>query len=280
MGEVINCLRLVWPVICGVTALVFMLFVGPLGGSGMVEIPILGLYTLKLPLTDPMLLRFILGITAFLFLMVPAFRDYSALFPSEFKLSIYFDNDGLRAALGGFSSKEIKAIGIKANWEEDKTRYLLDLNEFIKCKLGSRFQFVPDAEKVHSSGHTSFEVKPVKGWQRYRIVRAEGALKHRFEIPRQSAVTLTSAFDLLDTPSNHIQATLGIIYVRFSIILSPVFRQTIRLSASEEEIYHHNVICLTKSRFFPIPHVGRTIYLVRNSAGEVFPMGYAVNTPV
>ena len=151
------------------------------------------------------------------------------------------------------------------------------LNEKVEERFpGSEFRFSGRAGVLHSFGETYFEVQRVKGsWQTYRIEQAYGYLDHHFQVPEGREQVIQTDFRLLETGASYIQVALADIYLRYTKLMRPEFKQEVRLSATEV-LYSGSVIGATKVRFFPIPIIGNTLYLVRReSDGALFPIAYA-----
>lgn len=127
------------------------------------------------------LVRCALTIIGLFFLSMPAFRNYSKLFPDHLLMEVYFDTEGTRASLGQFKKSEIVSLSIDPNWERAKGKYVEFLTSELRHRIAPEAAFSFDGKQanVHSEGDTSFVVEPAVGWQEYRIVHASGRLEHR-----------------------------------------------------------------------------------------------------
>jgi len=193
-------------------------------------------------------------------------------------MEVFFDNEGLEKSLNQFTEQELIDLRVKNNWHQDKREYFTTLNKELE-KRGYSFRFDENNGTFYGKGETYFEVKKVNEWQKYIIEKAEGSLIYTLETPEEKIETLVSNFQLLETESNHIKGSLSDIYLHFTKILHPEFKQIVRLSPTEE-FYHHNLVAATKIRFFPIVDIGRTIYLFREETeNKLIPIGYAIYIP-
>lgn len=235
----------------------------------------------KLPMSSAVLTRIILLFVAATFLALPAFKDYSKFFPTFYGMNTYFDNAGIEKSLDEFTENEIEELNIAENWKQKKSDYLNSLSQEISEKLGIKNFFNNGTENIHSKGSTSFVVKKVKGWQTYHIQTASGQLTHTLEIPNTPITQFTSKFELLNRSNNFIKADLVDIYINWTKILKPYFKQLASISNNEAEtLYHHNLVACIKVRFFPVASIGNTIYLVKGENNSWIPIGYAVYSPM
>lgn len=98
---------------------------------------------------------------------------------------------------------------------------------------------------------------------------------HHFQVPGGKEQELRTEFRLLETGASYVRLSLLDIYVRFTTVIRPEFKQEVRVSATEV-LYSASVIGVTKSRVFPVLVTGNTIYLVRReSDGKLVPIAYA-----
>ena len=202
-------LRLIAPVVFGVISISFQFFLKQSEKAPTKVVFNIGIISLERYVVNEVATRIILVILTLACFAFPAFRDYTKLFPVNLKMEVYFDDDGIRKSLSEFTSREIKSLKVKEDWERDKSEYLAKLNKETK-KLGIMFQFDSDNSIVHSKGRTHFEVQKVKDcWQEYQIVDAKGYLDHVYEAPGIATQQLTSEFELLNTDANRLRVLLS-----------------------------------------------------------------------
>ncbi len=281
MDNVLVFIELIAPVFLGILLIIYQLFIHKSDPATIkLDLPIFGsIVKVENTVRNILLIRTLLILFSITLFSVPAFKDYSGFFPKHYKMEVFFDNTGTERALSNFTEKELSNLKIKENWRPYKMNYLRKLNKKVQGKFRVPFRFDDERGIVHSKGETIFEVKKIKGWQKYHIVNASGLLHHILEIPGEKKVTFDSEFDLLETDSNRIDVSIADIYLRFTKVLSPEFKQIIRLSPSEI-LYDHKLIAPVKVRFFPVIDVGKTVYLVEDkSTSEFIPIGYAIYTP-
>ncbi|MBI3799020.1 MAG: hypothetical protein HY268_18910 [Deltaproteobacteria bacterium] len=224
-------------------------------------------------------IRILLLSSSLICFAVPAFRDYGSFFPARLHMEVFFDDEGVEHALSQFNSQELTDIKIMEDWRIGKKEFLADLSAKIEKQIHVRFRFDGTRGSVHSQGEVFMEVKKIKGFQKYHIERLEGSLEHVMENPGQKDQVLTSEFRLLETEANRVEASLKEIYFKYTKTIRPELKQIVRISPVQE-LYDHELVALTKVRFFPLADIGRTIYLVRDrNTDKVVPIGYCIYTP-
>jgi hypothetical protein len=246
--------------------------------------------TLKTFITDfvftvptVLVFRLIITVVALGFFSYPAFRDYSTLFPKHLDMEVFFDTEGIEQSLKQFSKAELSPFHITGNWKDAKGKYFERLESKLRnAPLGisapSEFKFKNPNFHVYSKGSTSFVVRAVDGFQRYRITEAKGLVENVCEAAGKPSYTFSSEFELLDSAENWISLDFENIYLPsgWTYILTPRFKQIFR-NMKGERCWDHTLVAITKVRYFPVPGIGRTIYLYEPSNQDVFiPVGYAV----
>jgi hypothetical protein len=280
--SLITALSLVSPIIVSVV-FIFLAFAVRHSATGSVDVglPLVDFVLIRVPLQRAWLLRFTFATIAVLGAAFPAFRDYSELFPTHLKMEVFFDEGGLRATIGEFAGEETRSLGLAEDWPNSQAAYLSELNKIIEERLKGTFRFDDKQAFVHSSGELVFKVEKISQWglQDYRIAEAFGTLRHFYEKPGERQKSLVSQFDLLPTVANRLHVPIHDVYLRYTVVLRPVFRQTVLLP-SGEELYDHSVTAVTKVRFFPWADIGRTLYLLnREGNNGAVPVAYAVYAP-
>jgi len=227
--------------------------------------------------------RVVIIVVACAFFSYPAFRDYSTLFPKHLYMEIFFDTEGIEQSLGQFSKAELSMFHIDGNWKDAKEKYF----ERIESKLRkdatdisapSEFKFKDPNFHVYSKGSTSFDVKAIDGFQKYRIIEAKGLVEHVCEAAGNPSYAFSSEFELLDTKANWISLGLKNIYLPsgWTYILTPRFKQIFR-NMKGERCWDHTLLAVTKVRYFPLSKIGRTAYLYKPSDHDAcIPIGYAI----
>lgn len=250
--------------------------------------PILNIKTFigdwAIPIPTVLAVRIVITTLSCLFLAYPAFRDYSSIFPKFLLMEVFFDDEGTSKVIKSFNRRELAEFGLVENWRPEKGKYF----EAIESKLmrrkdipaPSQFKFHDPSFHVFSKGSTTFVVKKIAGFQTYKIVSADGALEHCCEKAGEATYKFTSEFELLVSPQKSISVKLWNIYLPISngwtYILSPSFKQIFRNSEGEQ-CWDHTLVAVTKVRYFPIPSIGKTLYLYRpDPLGPAVPIGYVV----
>jgi len=279
--SLIENLRVLWPVILGL--LIFLLQFCVSRSTELdidFRLPFLKSLGFKMRGVRVIFVRILLAVATIICFIIPAFRDYSKLFPENFKMVVFYDDEGIKEALSEFTEDELNALRVKTDWDAEKAEYFSFLNKETK-KFDILFLFDVDNNIVHGEGRTHFKVTRVKNsWQEYQIDKStKGTLEHMYEAPGEKQRKLISEFQLLESDANRIKPTLADLYLKYTIILTPRFKQKVNISPMQE-VYHHYLIAATKIRFFPIIRIGKTIYLLcRDGSKEVIPIGYAIYSP-
>ena len=235
-----------------------------------------GLVTIEREIQNVAFLRVLMALLALACFLLPAFRDYTRLFPTNYKVEVFFDDEGVERTLAQFSPRELKKLGIASNWRPVKMKYLRTIDKKIEELTGIPFPFDGPRGAVHSVGEAYFKVRKIKGWQKYEIERAGGNLNHSFELPGKEPQHFFSRFELLPTDANQIEVSLADIYFRYTKILVPEFKQIVSLSPTED-FYLQKLVAVMKIRFFPVIDIGRTIYIAKVEGTQI-PIGYALYT--
>lgn len=250
-------------------------YAGELGRqAGTFSVPI-SLFSLELGFLTPVLLRVTLTGAGIVSLLSPLFFDYSKLFPTQLRMTVHYDDEGIERILNTYSSSEKARLKIRDDWVSAKADYMDQLDQAIGNTMDGYTPFFSRHESMYSAGETSFVVEKVDGsWQRYRIVESHGRLEHTLELPEREPCTLISEFVLRRAGYDFIELTLADILFRFTVILKPQYKQILRVT-SAREVYSRYVIALNKVRIFPLLTIGDTVYLAETDEGRI-PVGYTV----
>ena len=277
----INFLNLIYPFLAAIFLLLCLPFIKTTDENKITFSP-LGWISFDLHIKSKIVINLLIIILSLALLAFPAFRDYSKFFPSRYDMEVFFDEKGIESTLKDYAKDEIESLNLNDQWREERKEYLNNLTSDISIILGIDSFFIKGHEYIHSEGSTTFFVEKVEGWQKYHIKEAKGNLKHVLDLPKSKQTkTFHSKFELQSTRNNYITATISDIYLTYTKILKPHFKQIASLTPGGDEIiYHHSLIALIKVRFFPISKIGDTIYLVK-SKDEItwVPIGYAIYKP-
>lgn len=174
----------------------------------------------------------------------------------------------------------MRNVNLVSNWQNEKAEYITSLNRVLEG-IKHPFRFDSHKTAVRTKGENYVEVKKIEswGWQEYRIENGRGSVIHTYEVPGRSAETISSEFQLLESDSNYLKLSSGDIYWRWTKVITPEYKQVFRKSQTDI-FYSHNLISLTKVRFFPYIDIGKSVYLARQPAGDKYiPIGYAIYYP-
>jgi len=248
-----------------------------------IYIPIGGPFiALQHTVTNP---KLILIFFALIFLIIPAFRNYSKLYPTSLSFEAFFDADGIEVAIKKFSKTEFEMLRIEENWKKEKYNqlYLDRLNTLAKLRhLPSNVVFT---ESNHAHGEMILRYKKKFGWQKYQFEDIKGFMQFKFVDSRGKDTILRDEFELLPTEANIIQGTLKDIYFSWTKVVQPRFSHYVHLDPTHRfHVSDMVVIGVTKIRFFPVIDLGKTIYFIEdpsllNKQSEIpklIPVAYAV----
>lgn len=230
---------------------------------------------LQLPLTRLWLVRVICLLGALWFFLLPAFRDYSAFFPSNYKMSVFFDEIHLEELVGSLRERYQNSISVSADWKKRRAQYFESLDADAFRLFGLKGFFQRPERSLHSAGVMNFRTEKVKGFQRYKIMEAVGYLSHTREEPNKQKKVLITKFELVEDRNAYIEPSLIDVYLGRKIIVRPRFNQIITSRESGGSRIHHVVTAITETGIFPFPWVSDTVYLLEDVGGYV-PIGYAV----
>ncbi len=283
-APLLSFVELVMPVVLSLVLIATVFFIR-LPGPSKIVANLLGLFRLEVPVKRAFVVRLILLLSALVLLCVPAFRDYSEFFPADYDIEVFFDDEGINKTLIDYTRKELASIHIAPDWVQRKQDHLRKLNQIVARKVGISEFFQLSGDYVHSKGQNRFVVEKVKGvWQEYRIKEGHGELRHFVEDPKRHR-QFRSKFELLSTSDNYIHVSLTDLYLRYTKILRPQFKQftVVSTSPAGEDVllfYPQSIVAITKVRFFPVPSIGNTVYCIQAEGLDslkLVPIGYAVN---
>jgi hypothetical protein len=177
MGNITTFIELIYPIILGLILIAIQFFFHSQPNQpAKFTLSIFGVINFERDIKNILLIRLLLAFGAISVLCIPSFRDYTVFFPTYYKMEVFFDNNGIKDALSGFSKKEIEELNIKNNWLNSKDDYLRYLNNELQTKFKIPFQFDLQKGDVYSIGETFFKVTKIKGWQKYKVDEAKGGL--------------------------------------------------------------------------------------------------------
>lgn len=272
---------LAYPFLLGLLVIIIIIFLKK-GKNDLINIhfTVFGFATFERKLRKLSIIRLVLGAVALFFFFLPTLRDYARFFPAHMQMEIFFDDKGTDDALAQFKPDELEGLNISPTWHEEKSEYIASLNKVLE-DINHPFRFDAAKGAVRSKGENYLSSRKVEawGWQRYHIEAGRGSLEHTYEIPGQGIQSISSTFELLETDDNYIDLTLSDIYFGWTKVIKPVYKQKFTLSP-KEVIYSHNLIALTKVRFFPYLDISKSVYLAKQKTGDKYiPVGYAIYYP-
>jgi hypothetical protein len=238
------------------------------------QITLFGAITIEKGLSIPAY-RIIFIVAALLFLLVPAFRDYSTFFPDRFKMNIYFDDEGIKTVLQSLTADEVATLRIAPDWPTQKAAYFRDINSQL-TGAGVHFQFSPTGKGTTTIGETTFKVVKLDwGIQEYEVIESHGTLQHSTLKSDNSIDEMVSDIDLLDTSGRMINASFKDTFFDWGKLIEPEYKQVFRTDPNHQ-VVKDTLIAATRVWMFPYIDIGRTIYMQTEASGDRVPIGYAV----
>lgn len=274
-------LDLAWPFIAGWFFLALHFYAKQIAKLRIVLNINVFLANLSITISSVLTVRIIITVLSGISFVYPAFRNYSNLFPDSFPMEVFFDNEGISKTIEQFDDHDLARFNLVEDWRQEKKKYF----ETIELKLKNNdipgcndFSFSDPSYNVFSTGNTEFKVKKAAGFQKYRIVSAGGNIEHRSEKAGEPTCKVFSEFTLMSSPENIISIKLWDMYLPtgWTYTLSPKFKQIFKNGEGEVR-WDHTLIAITKVRYFPVPSIGRTLYLYQPDSShpkDVVPIGY------
>jgi len=264
-------LDLSWPFLAAVVLLAVAVAFGP---TDVIELVVpIGITHVVVQGSNLLVAKVALLLGAITALAIPAFRDYSRLFPLDLRFKVSFDRQGLEESLGRLDKRDRPEVG--PNWHEQREDLLGKWNKLMRdYKLPAHVRFT---ETTAGDGFVTFRLANAKGWQTYQIAASQGQLRLTFEHDGQPT-QLHSDFELLSGSSTRIESSLAEIYLHWTKVIRPRFTQYVQV-APLQRVAITELTAVTKLRFFPAVRVGRTVYFADDpsSPGRRYvPIAYAI----
>jgi hypothetical protein len=199
------------------------------------------------------------------------FRNYVPFLPTHYGYKIFYDEKGILEAVEKMSSPRHTFV---RDWKIKRRKYFAKIDQLIFDAGYTTADFFGGdrgTDYVRSSGQAIHLVKYSGVWQRYAIDRVSGFVRHRREREGLEVTELGSTYDLVDNADN-------LICVDVKLLLKPVFRTILkqRLSARSSEIYDDFIVCLTKTKRFPLG-LKLSLFCSESEQG-LTPLAYCVYT--
>lgn len=246
----------------------------------------IGLVGLQLPLTTQIERTLLLEGTLLLMAIacvIWAFSlDLSKYFPSQLRMDIYFDGNGIGRTLTTFSTSEIESSGISTDWKEAGKEYenvvLASLERHWKLRGVTGFPQVVEItrDRLHAHGETTIDVERTGIFQ-YRIRECRGFMECQVDVPKQPPFRFKVEFVLRETPANHIRPSLWSLVKRPQLVITPEFKEIFVLEQGNLAApFDHIVVGMTRIVLLPFPGFTNTLYVWKPEGKRNIPIGYAV----
>lgn len=270
----IDLFSLYWPLLAAALCLIVVAFPQTVfEKSGLLRISLFDFVSIEHGLHKN-LVRLIAFVIACCLLTVPAFRDYSRFFPESLKVTVFFDDEGIKRALESLPSHDLVRLSLAPDWQLRRRNYLAKINDDLK-KLAIPFSFSDVPGQTSATGELKFKVQAIDKWgaQLYRIVEAKGSLVHTTETPGTEQYRIISEYELVNSEGSIIDGSIKDVYLNHGMMILPVFKQLYRVSLAKEA-FHHSLIAATRINVFPYIDISKTIYLLQDFDGLSIPIAY------
>jgi hypothetical protein len=227
-------------------------------------------------------LRLLFTVGAFCSVLVSLTTDFSKFFPKQMSMDVYFDTKGIEDTLSMFGRGSLDDLPISKNWRELVSIYNTEVEKGLSVLRVT--EHIPDLpalsdfprDMIHAKGSTTFFVERVSPIS-YRIMGSTGQLEIGLDVPKFGRKYFRSEFHLRETSANHIRPSFLDIFFKREIVLKPEFKQVFTtFEPSANAPFDHVVIGLTKIILIPLPEFSNSLYLWRNSDGNLVPIAYAI----
>lgn len=244
-----------------------------------INLNLLGLAQYRISISNVILSRVMILLTALISLSAYLYCDYSKFFPNDkLKMEVFFEKKGIQESLKAFTKQELNELNIVSeNYEKYQSVYYNDLDKELRKILHTQCFFTLKDGIIYSEGETSFVIEKIAGLQNYYIRESKGELNHVLERPNDKQISFKSFFEKVNSSNDYLTPSLIDIYIKHAVILKPRFKQIIaEYYRSDGVIFHHTLYGITKIKLFPFPMYSNTIYLYENKTVGLIPIGYAV----
>lgn len=202
--------------------------------------------------------------------------DFGKLFPTEFRMQVFFDSEGIKKSLSSFPEQSLRDLGVE--YEEDSAQeYYESLDKKREIVTGKISFFFTSNTEIFSEGRTSYFVEKLEGIHRYRVSQSHGELTHTLVGENGQEETFVTLFQKIPSSGDFIFPTIKNVLIDRKIVMAPRFKQIIaKYDLSSGKEIDHILTGITTVYLWPFPSYGNTIYLFRNREGKLTPIAYAV----
>ena len=269
--------------LCAITFLILFLRKKPDNNNATFKIS-LGFISSDFIVSKSKLIKGIVSVSILLLLIVYyAELDFSGFFPKKIRMTVHFDQSGVKKLMSHISIDEIDGMPIDRNDSTSIFVYIKKSDSTIFNHFGIRDYFskalLLNQARLESKGETRFIVKKKDGFQNYYIEESLGQLTHSLFEPKKEIREIKTSFTKIVSPNDKIDVDISSLLIGKEIIISPLFVECLinNPNATEKELIEmdHFLYGVTSIKVFPIPKYSNTIYLYRVN-GKLVPIGYAV----
>jgi hypothetical protein len=229
-------------------------------------------------ISNALIVRISLFVGAFAFLSTYLFYDYSAFFPRNYELEIFFDERGISQSLSVFSSTELRNLSMPTDLRRYREQYFQQIDSEIEQTFANREFFTLKDGHVHSIGRSQVLAEKISGWQNYHIKVAEGELTTLSEVPNKPVRQFYTRFERLPSADDYIRLSLADLFVRHHIVVRTENKQVlVQNNMPDAFVFKVTLVGITKLTVFPWPHVSNTVYLANFENVGLVPVAYAIH---
>lgn len=268
-------LKIYGPIILFIILLVFSIF----GGLERLKLHFANKgFSIGGTIVSKKVIRILTFIVAVILLMIPyCIYDYTKFFPKELKMTVFYDQRGIKKSLEQFTKQELKEMRVVlANHDSLQIEYYNLLNkEILKRKITSDF-FDGKNKNIYSKGKAKIIIEPAVGFQTYVILEVEGYLNNYYDQPMKKSIGFKTRFVKQDSPNDKFSISFKEIFAN-KVVLKPKFKQFKNFTDGDIDIlYHHNLYGYTPLKIFPKLTIENTVYFWEKEGVGLIPIGYAV----
>ncbi|MBI3669568.1 MAG: hypothetical protein HY237_07310 [Acidobacteria bacterium] len=136
---VVGILKLYLPITLSLLALWAFFRTSPGGGRAVVNLNPFGPFVdLRIPIESYLIIRILLGLAIPAFLLVYFSYDYTAFFPKDVIMQVFYDDRGIRQSLTQFSPDELASLSIPKDYPGYRRRYFETLDSELEKTVGAQ----------------------------------------------------------------------------------------------------------------------------------------------
>jgi len=243
-----------------------------------IGINVFGLFDIPLPIKNRLQKIIFLIAGAVIIALYYTCLDFSKFFPSNFKMTVLFDEHGINSLLDELELIELNGLKIDYDYTAKRVKYFTDADIIINNNLGFKdyhnFAAAKNDFVLETIGETTLVLKKISGIQNYQITEGTGKLTHKKYLKNSSKTEIyASKFNKIISANDKVLIKTKSLFKK--IVISPEFSQHLIINGKEEAIFDHSLFAVTALYPLPFPAYSNTLYLYQYE-NTFIPVGYAV----